>query len=233
VELDVLATAEAAAQAAAARIAREARRAVRERGRFVLALSGGRTPWRMMELLGAEELPWEDVRIVQVDERVAPAGDPTRNLTHLRESLIAKTPLRESQLLAMRVDAGDLDSAAADYAETLEGLCDSPPRLDLVQLGLGADGHTASLVPEDPVLEVSDRDVALTEREYQGHRRMTLTFPILARARRILWLATGAEKAPMVERLLRADPSIPAGRVPQSAAVLVADREATAASARH
>jgi 6-phosphogluconolactonase len=232
-ELDVLATAEAAAQAAAARIAREARRAVRERGRFVVALSGGRTPWQMMELLGAEELPWEDVRVVQVDERIAPAGHPARNLTHLRESLIAKTPLRESQLLPMPVDAENLDTAATDYAKTLEGLSGSPPRLDLVQLGLGADGHTASLVADDAVLEVDDRDVALTDRAYQGHRRMTLTFPVLARARRILWLATGAEKAPMVERLLRADPTIPAGRVPQSAAVLVADREATAALARH
>jgi 6-phosphogluconolactonase len=142
VELDVHASAEAAARAAASRIATEARRAVSERGRFVVALSGGRTPWQMMERLGAEELPWEDVWVVQVDERVAPAGHPDRNLTHLLESLIAKTPLRESQLLAMPVDAEDLDAAATEYTRTLEGLCGSPPRLDLVQLGLGADGHT-------------------------------------------------------------------------------------------
>ena len=227
-EVDLLSTAAAVARAAASRIALEARRAVRARGRFVVALSGGRTPWQMMEELGAEDLPWEAVRVVQVDERVAPAGDPARNLTHLHASLIARTPLEASQLLAMPVENAALEAAAADYARILERLAGSPPRLDLVHLGLGSDGHTASLIPEDPVLDVDDRDVALTAREYQGHRRMTLTFRVLSRARRVLWIATGAEKAPVVERLLRADRSLPAGRVPQTHAVLLADREAAA-----
>jgi len=164
---------------------------------------------------------------VQVDERVAPVGDPERNLTHLRESLLAHAPLRPDRVHAMPVEERDLDGAAARYAETLREIAGAPPVLDLVHLGLGADGHTASLVPGDPVLEVDDADVALAG-PYQGRRRMTLTYPMLDRARRVLWLVTGAEKAEMLVRLLDGDRSIPAGRVRRERALVLADRPAAA-----
>jgi 6-phosphogluconolactonase len=166
--------------------------------------------------------------IVQVDERVAPAGDPDRNLTHLRESLLTHVQrLREDQVHPMPVEAAELDEAAAQYARTLAELAGSPPVLDLIHLGLGPDGHTASLVPGDPVLDVTGRDVALT-RLYNGRQRMTLTYPVIDRAQRVLWLVTGEDKASPLSRLLAGDPSIPAGRVSQQQAIVVADRSAAA-----
>jgi 6-phosphogluconolactonase len=224
-KIEVLADADAVARQAAAVIAKEARAAVTARGRFIVAVSGGRTPWLMLRALAGETVPWESVHVVQVDERVAPAGHPDRNLTHLRESLLEHAPLRPEQIHAMPVESPDLDAAAARYAETLREIAGSPPVLDLVHLGLGPDGHTASLVPDDPVLDVIDRDVALAG-PYQGRRRMTLTYPTLNRARRILWLVTGDEKTGMLVRLRDADPSIPAGRVQQDQALVLADRPA-------
>ena len=224
-KIEVLADADAVARQAAAVIAKEARAAVTARGRFIVAVSGGRTPWLMLRALAGETVPWESVHVVQVDERVAPAGHPDRNLTHLRESLLEHAPLRPEQIHAMPVESPDLDAAAARYAETLREIAGSPPVLDLVHLGLGPDGHTASLVPDDPVLDVIDRDVALAG-PYQGRRRMTLTYPTLNRARRILWLVTGDEKTGMLARLHEADPSIPAGRVQQDQALVLADRPA-------
>ena len=188
------------ARKAAAIIAVDARAAVPSRGRFIMAVSGGRTPWLMLRALADEQLPWENVHVVQVDERVAPAGDPDRNLAHLRESLLDHAPLLPDHIHAMPVEAPDLNRAAQQYAATLQDVAGSPPVLDLVHLGLGADGHTASLVPGDPVLDVTDADVAVT-RPYQGRRRMTLTFPIINRSRRILWLVTGREKAGALVRL--------------------------------
>jgi 6-phosphogluconolactonase len=223
----LLADAEAVAREAAAFIAREAKAAVAARGRFILAVSGGHTPWQMLRVLGEQELPWEKVQVVQVDERVAPEGDPDRNLTHLRESLLAEAPLKPAQIHAMPVEVRDLTAAVAHYAQTLRELAGSPPVLDLVHLGLGPDGHIASLVPHDAVLDITDADVALT-RVYQGRHRMTLTYPILNRARRILWLVTGAEKADMLVRLHDGDPSIPAGRVHRDQALVFADRAAAA-----
>lgn len=222
--IDRLSSPEAAARAAAGRIAAEARRAVLERDRCVLALSGGRTPRRMLEALGDEDVPWQAVHVLQVDERLAPEGDPARNLTQLRACLLDRTALPASHLHAMPVE--DPDAGARAYAATLAELAGSPPRLDLVQLGLGDDGHTASLVPDDPVLEERRASVALTAAPYRGRRRMTLTFPVLDAARRVLWLVTGAGKAPALERLLRADPAIPAGRVARERALLLADRQA-------
>jgi len=224
-KIEVFADDEAAARGAAGIIAAEARAAVKERGRFVMAVSGGRTPWIMLRALAAEQVPWDGVHVVQVDERVAPPGDKDRNLTHLRESLLDHTQIREDHVHAMPVESTDLEAAANQYAATLVDLAGSPPRLDLVHLGLGPDGHTASLVPGDPVLNVTGADVALTG-IYQGRRRMTLTYPIIDRARRILWLATGAEKVGMLARLQNGDPSIPAGRVSPGHAVIVADRAA-------
>jgi 6-phosphogluconolactonase len=227
VEIKVLADADAVAREAAAVIAADARAAVAARGRFTMAVSGGRTPWVMLRELAGEDVPWKNVEVLQVDERVAPAGDPDRNLTHLAESLLAHAPLRAEQVHAMPVERTDLDAAAAQYSVTLRELAGSPPVLDLVHLGLGPDGHTASLVPGDPVLDVTNADVALAG-PYQGRRRMTLTYPALNRARRILWVVTGAEKAPMLERLRRADPHIPAGRVAQACALLLVDCAAAA-----
>lgn len=229
-KIEVLADAEAAARRAAGVIAADARAAVAARGRFVMAVSGGQTPWRMLRDLAAEDVPWSGVHVVQIDERVAPAGDPDRNLTHLRESLLSNAPLPPAQIHAMPVEAADLEEAAKAYARILEGICGAPPVLDLAHLGLGPDGHTASLVPNDPVLAVADRDVALTN-VYMGRRRMTLTYPVLDRARRVLWLVTGSEKAAMLPRLLSGDSSIPAGRVASESALVLADRAARGQSA--
>jgi len=198
---------------------------VAARGRFSLAVSGGQTPWRMLHALTGEDVPWASVYVAQVDERVAPVGHPDRNLTHLCESLLERVSLRPEQVGAMPVEAPDLEAAAAQYARRLQDIAGSPPILDLVHLGLGADGHTASLVPGDPVLNVTGADVALTE-SYQGRRRMTLTYPVLNRARLILWVVTGAEKAGMLRRLRDRDSSIPAGRIRQDQAVVLADRAA-------
>jgi 6-phosphogluconolactonase len=224
-KIDILADADAVAKEAAAIIAAEARAAVAARGRFIMAVSGGHTPWQMLRALADEEVPWAGVHIVQVDERVAPMGDPDRNYTHLRESLLEHAPLRPEQIHAMPVESPDLELAAARYALTLRELAGTPPVLDLAHLGLGPDGHTASLVPGDAVLNVTDADVALTE-VYQGRRRMTLTYPMLNRSRRVLWLVTGSDKVGMLERLHGGDVSIPAGRVCQDQALVLADRAA-------
>lgn len=226
---ETLPEAAAVAKRAAQLISAEARAAVRLRGRFAFAVSGGHTPWQMLRLLAAEDVPWSQVHLFQVDERVAPDGDPDRNLTHIRESLLASVPLPAAQVHAMPIDAPDLAAAARDYERTLEGIAGTPPVLDLVHLGLGPDGHTASLVPGDAVLGVTDAGVALTA-PYLGRRRMTLTYPVLNRARCVLWLATGSEKREMLARLRAADASIPAGRVEQRHAVVLTDRAAVEGS---
>lgn len=230
-EIDILPDADSAARRAAAVIAAECRRTVAARGRFVFAVSGGTTPWQMLRHLAGEDVPWAAVRVAQVDERVAPDGHPDRNLTHLRESLLTHAPIRPEQILAMPVGEPDLEAAAGAYARTLEAAAGAPLALDLVHLGLGPDGHTASLVPGDPVLDVTDRDVAATG-EYQGRRRMTLTYPALNRAGMILWLVTGAGKTGMLERLKAADPGIPAGRVHQNHAAVLCDRDAAGQGVR-
>lgn len=216
---------QAVSQKAATVIAQDIRDAVSARGRFVMALSGGRTPWMMLRVLAEADLPWDKIHIIQVDERIAPDGDKDRNLTHLREALLSQESLPRDHIHAMPVEAPDLSQAARDYAQTLERLVGTPPVLDLIHLGLGADGHTASLVPGDPALDITDADVATT-RPYQAHNRMTLTFPVINRARRILWLVTGGEKANALARLNDGDRSIPAGRVRRDAALLLADAAA-------
>jgi 6-phosphogluconolactonase len=228
-KIEALPDADEVARAGAAFTAEEARAAVAARGRFIMALSGGRTPWAMLRALADEPMPWSDVHVVQVDERVAPAGHPDRNLTHLRESLLTHSPLRPEQIHAMPVESTDLEAAARRYALTLREIAGAPAVLDLAHLGLGPDGHTASLVPGDAVLEVTAADVALTG-VYQGRRRMTLTYPMLNRARRIVWLVTGREKADMLARLQAGDESIPAGRIRRDQALALADREAAAGS---
>jgi 6-phosphogluconolactonase len=223
--VEILIDADAVARKGAEIIAAEVRATVAERGRFIMAVSGGHTPWKMLRALANEKVPWEGVRVVQVDERVAPAEDPDRNLSHLRESLLEHAPLRAEQVLAMPVELPDLDAAAIRYGMTLKEVAGSPAVIDLVHLGLGPDGHTASLVPGDPVLNVTDSDVALTG-VYQGRRRMTLTYPLLNRARRVLWLVTGSDKVDALARLRDGDTSIPGGKIRRDQAVVLADQAA-------
>lgn len=211
---------DAVAVAAAQHIAAAARAAIAERGVFHLALSGGSTPWVMLERFAALPVAWQHVHVWQVDERVAPDGDAQRNWT--TQHRLLHTVVAGDQLHPMPVADRSPEQAATDYAVELARLVGDPPVLDLVQLGIGDDGHTASLVPGDPVLERTDRDVAATA-PYRGHRRVTLTLPAVARAREIVWLITGADKAAMVARLLRGDRGIPAGRVPPAHATLFAD----------
>ena len=221
IETRVFPDADAASRAAAELVASAGEEAVEERGEFELALSGGRTPWAMVGLLGEmEEMPWESAHIFQVDERVAPPGDEARNLTHLVQMLSLD---HQAALRPMPVTSRDLELSAAEYEVHL------PERLDLVHLGLGPDGHTASLVPGDPVLEVDDRRVAVTWDPYEGHRRMTLTYPALAAARRILWLVLGEKAREPLAKLLAGDASIPAGRVENDHMVLICDEAAMGA----
>jgi 6-phosphogluconolactonase len=223
------ADASAAAAIAADEIAHACRAAVAARGTAVIAVSGGETPWLMLEHLRTRDLPWDRLHVAQVDERVAPRGDPRRNLTRLERILVDEGPLPRGQLLAMPVDAANPRVAATEYQRCLEAVAGRPLALDLVQLGLGIDGHTASLVPGDPVLEVVDRDVA-TSLYYEGQPRMTLTYPALDRARQRLWLVTGSPKAACLAELLAGAPSsdAPALRVSRADTVVVADEVALA-----
>jgi 6-phosphogluconolactonase len=219
IDLEVLDSDRAAAKRAAELIAAAGQRAVADHGSFSFAMSGGRSPWAMLAILGdLEEMPWAETELFQVDERIASPGSEDRNLTHM---VLGLSMEHQSALRPMPVTNRDLDAAAHEYDTSL------PDRLDLVHLGLGPDGHAASLVPGDPVLEVDDRRVAVTTNEYQGHRRMTLTYKALAEAREILWLVTGEEKREPLQKLLAADPSIPAGRVRNESMSIVADAAAS------
>ncbi|MGI9116210.1 MAG: 6-phosphogluconolactonase [Gaiellales bacterium] len=216
-ELVVLPDAAAVSKAAAERVATAARDAVAARGVFSLAVSGGRSPWAMFADLAELDMPWEAVEIYQVDERIAPEGDPLRNLTHLRESLGPQLPV---QIHPMPVEDADPEAGARAYAGDL------PTTIDMIHLGLGPDGHTASLVPGDPILDVDDRLIAVTGGEYQGTHRMSMTYPELAKTRGLLWLITGEDKRGPLQQLLAGDPSIPAGRVTAPTSVILADAAA-------
>jgi 6-phosphogluconolactonase len=219
IDLEVVENDRGAARRAAELIAAAGQRAVADHGSFSFAMSGGRSPWAMLAILGdLEEMPWAETELFQVDERIASPGSEDRNLTHM---VLGLSMDHQSALRPMPVTSHDLDAAAHEYDTSL------PDRIDLVHLGLGPDGHTASLVPGDPVLEVDDKRVSVTTNEYQGHRRMTLTYPALAEAREILWLVTGEEKRDPLQKLLAADPSIPAGRVRNDSMFVVADSAAS------
>jgi 6-phosphogluconolactonase len=221
-ELEVLADADAVARRGAAVVAASIRGTSGASDVFSFAVSGGRTPWLMFGYLAAEDLAWDRVAVWQVDERIAPHGDPDRNLTSLAASL---PEAARGSIHPMPVEDPDLEAAAAAYEAEL------PPVFDLVHLGLGDDGHTASLVPGDPVLEVRERRVAITG-EYGGHRRMTLTYPALDGVAHVLWVVTGADKAEPLRRLLDGDRSIPAGRVAAEHQHVLADRAAAGDLAR-
>jgi 6-phosphogluconolactonase len=216
--LEVLDDPEAVHRRGAEVIAEAARADIAERSHFALAVSGGHDPWSMFSQLEEFDLDWREIEIFQVDERVAPAGADERNLTHLVESLSIGA---QGSIRPMPVTDEDLDAAADRYAASL------PEALDLAHMGLGPDGHTASLVPGDPVLEVTDKRVAVTSGEYQGVRRMTLTYPELHRTRRLLWVVTGEEKVDALRKLIDQDPSTPSGRVePGGDSLILADRAA-------
>jgi 6-phosphogluconolactonase len=222
IELEVAGDEKAASRRAAELIAEAGADAAQARGRFAFAMSGGRSPWAMLAILGElEGMPWERTELFQVDERVASPGSPDRNLTHM---VLGLSMDHQAALRPMPVTQRDLDAAAREYEAAL------PERLDLVHLGLGPDGHTASLVPGDPVLDVTDRRVAITAGPYQDHRRMTLTYPALSGARRVLWLVTGPDKREPLAKLLDGDESIPAGRVRNESVVVVADEAAAGGS---
>jgi 6-phosphogluconolactonase len=218
-------TSDEAASSAAEFLYRCAGKAIRERNRFLLALSGGSTPWKMLKQLSERDLPWRRIHIVQVDERIAPDGDESRNLVHIRQALVDPVGLPPENLHAMPVGASNLENGAARYESELAAIAGNPPVLDVVHLGLGEDGHTASLIPDDPVLDIADQDVGITG-PYKGQRRMTLTWSIINRARHILWLITGAEKAEMMKRMIQADGDIPAGLISQEQATVIADSAA-------
>jgi 6-phosphogluconolactonase len=224
-QLEIAGDAAGAARKAAMFIAERTRIASQQGRRFMLALSGGNTPKRMFKELAEQDIPWGDVHLAQVDERLAAMG-PERNLRLLQDELISRVRLQAEQVHAMPVETDDPVAAARRYGEELRAVTGVPLVCDLIHLGLGADGHTASLVPGDPVLKVQDKDVAVTTNPYQGRRRMTLSLPTISRARCVVWLVTGASKATMLEHLLRGDRSIPAGRIARGRAVIFADRAA-------
>jgi len=202
-----------AATEAAGWVAHHLRNAVVRRGAATLAVSGGTTPAAMFTALAALDVPWEQLTVFQVDERVAPDGDPARNA-----SLLDLLPLHGNHVRLMPVTEADLAAAAGRYAALL------PDRLDIVHLGLGDDGHTASWPPGDSVVDSTDL-VALSG-EYRGHVRMTLTPLAVNAARHRLVLAAGPDKAVPMERWLLGDPDVPVHLVRRSDTVVVIDQAA-------
>ena len=176
---------------------------------LITALSGSLalSIWALVAVTAMphHELPVPDVNWVMIEDALLQAGGPS-----------------QAEHYPMPVESDDLARAATAYAKTLALIAGDPVVIDLVHLGLGDDGHTASLVPGDEALMMTDRDVAVTAL-YRGHRRMTLTFPALNRARERLWLATGADKVTMLARLRDGDHRIPAGRVSGDNTIIFTD----------
>jgi 6-phosphogluconolactonase len=216
---------EQVAARAAAYLEQAIREALTHQKSFSLAISGGRTPWEMLKILSKADLPWQRINLFQVDERVAPDGHPDRNLTQLFQAIAGTPMVTQLRIFPMPVTAEDLDSAATEYTEVLNEVTEGKG-LDMIHLGLGSDGHTASLVPGDEVLAVQNRLVACTHNSYQGRIRMTLTYPLLNAAKQILWVVTGSEKKEMVQRMLQQDSSIPAGSIRPENALLLVDQAA-------
>lgn len=204
------------ADRAALWIAERVWEAVADRGGAHVAVSGGSTPAVMLAALGALTLPWDNVHIWQVDERVVPDGDPARNAGQL-------APLRAAHIHPLPVTATDLVAASDQYAAELSRLCDGV--LDVVHLGLGDDGHTASWPPGVP--PTLDADVAITP-EFRGHVRLTLSPPVVNRARAIMLLVAGSAKATVVERFLATDPALPASLIERRHLTVIADHDALA-----
>jgi 6-phosphogluconolactonase len=197
------------------------------RGGATLALSGGRTPRSVLERLAALDVPWDRVGLFQVDERIAPLNHADRNRTDAAAALQAPIERHPKSFRWMPVEDPNLDAAARRYAEALRAAAGSPPALGTVHLGLGADGHTASLFPGSPLVAERKRDVVVTE-PHLGRRRMTLTLPVLNRARRILWIVTGADKRTALAGLMAADARVVGSRVRRDGALVLADAAAAA-----
>lgn len=224
-KIEIFPQADQVAARAADYLEQEIREKLSHQKSFSLAISGGRTPWEMLNLLSKADLPWQRINLFQVDERVAPDGHPDRNLTQLFQAIAGTPMVTQLRIFPMPVTAEDLEVAAKEYTEVLNEVTDGKG-LDLIHLGLGSDGHTASLVPGDGVLAIQDRLVACTQNSYQGRIRMTLTYPLLNSAKQILWIVTGSEKKEMVKRMLQQDPSIPAGSIRPENALLLVDQAA-------
>lgn len=220
--LEICEDAEAAMRRAASFIAARLQEALDQRGRASLALSGGRTPARMCALLAAEDLAWTDIDVFQVDERIAPLDHQDRNAVLLRAAFGRRVDRSAERFHWMPVDGEDLEDAARRYAREIE---DRYAALDVVHLGLGDDGHTASLFPGAPELEASER-VTLTASEHLGRRRMTMTLPLINSARQIVWLVVGQDKRRVLARLIDGDPALVAGRVRRNDALIVTDVDA-------
>jgi 6-phosphogluconolactonase len=210
----------------AAWIGGQVRRGLAERDTFTLALSGGRGPHRLFEALARERVPWQRVHLFQVDERAAPADSPERNFRAIRELLIERVPIPDANVHPMPVEQEGLEGAARDYASTLAQVLGPELVLDLVHLGLGEDGHTASLFPGDPASE-SGAPV-IVSREHQGFRRLSLNYPLLSGARQRLWFVTGAAKSEVLLRAMDGDVGIPAGRIRREDTLFFADQAAAA-----
>ena len=199
--------------------------------RASVAFSGGTSP-KMMLAAMSEVRPqpdWSCIDVFQVDERVAPDGDPSRNLVDLQHELLDQ--LNPQALLhQIPVEAG-ADQAALKYAESISHVLGSSAQLDVVHLGLGNDGHCASLVPGDPVLQVMNADMAATD-SYQGHERVTMTYPMLNRSSCVVWLVTGESKRAALSALLRDNPRIPASHVRCNRSIIVADQSAVSSADR-
>lgn len=223
-KLLVLPDIDSVSQQAVKIITRFAQDRINQNNQFLFAVSGGSTPWLMLRQLADSDLTWSKVLLFQTDERIAPAGDSQRNLVHIKQQLMDHSTFTLRQIYAMPVEQADLKSAAHQYAEELRKLCGNPPTLDLIHLGLGEDGHTASLLPADAAL--TSRETITISNEYQGLRRMTMTYSVINAARRRLWIVTGANKRGMLERLYYGDRSIPAGLVERDNAIILADEDA-------
>jgi 6-phosphogluconolactonase len=220
----VLETPDAAAAQAADFIAQEMASVVRQRGRCTLAVSGGATPAPMFDQLAKADLAWDAVHLFQVDERAAPDASPDRNMTIIRRHLLSSVRIPAANLHLMPVGLLNLQEAADRYAAALQAICGEPPTLDVVQLGIGPDGHTASLFQGDPALHIDEADVAPTGQR-AGWERLTLTVPALRRARTMVWLVAGADKADALHDLMEGA-DIPATRVARDDALIYADRAA-------
>jgi 6-phosphogluconolactonase len=214
-QVRVFETVEELAKASAAYVAQLHHDRNSQNDPFTFALSGGRSPWLMLDELSHDAIAWDRTTIYQVDERAVPEDDDLRNLKHIRAAL----GVTAATIVPMDVENPDLEAGAGEYAATL------PDRFDLIHLGLGPDGHCASLIPNDPVLEVTDRLVAIAG-PYQDTMRITLTYPALHRADQLLWLVSGEDKIEALAKLLDGDESIPAGRVEAAASLVMADRAA-------
>jgi 6-phosphogluconolactonase len=226
IAVEILPDGAALAERAADLVAEELAKAVAARGRGTLAVSGGSTPASFLAALAERAVPWEAVHVFQVDERVAPDGHPDRNLTALRAALLDRVPIPPANVHAMPVEEPDLERASAAYAEEMRAVTRGDGSIDVVHLGLGDDGHTASWPPGDPVVDATD-DVAVVG-PFNGRLRLTLTPAAVNRAGRIVWLIAGADKAPVVARLLAGDPALPSSRVRRHDVTLLADAAAGA-----